>query len=592
MPEPSYSPPSGFQVPKTNLRRIALLVLLGLVVLVPGTARIPLVDRDEPRFARATVEMIEKNDWFVPYFNGNYRFDKPVLTYWLMRVGYTVFGQNELGARLHSIASTILTALVILWAGSRWFTTTVGFIAAFGFLTCFQVVLNGRSCVADMPMVLFVAVAQLMLFETLRQPTPRAQRPWMLGFYAALGFGFLAKGPIAVLVPVLSLLLYRFAFWRRPVPWKNLKPHIGLPLMLLIVGAWGVPALVKTGGLFWKVGMNEHVVQRGMEVFHGRFYFPGFYLLTAFVSLAPWFAFAGRGWGVLRGNWRSENAFLVSWLAAPYLIFTFYATQLPHYVLPGFAAFFLVLAQVFDRPAVERAWMRWWFRCVIAIPIVLAILIGGLLAFALTHAAAAGIVPALTGLMGLLGGLAVVGLTARYGRRMGLWIGVLIIGISVVFVGSGMRRMSPPVQMVPIFNQMPRGSAFMGWQFMEGTLVFYGRTYWTMTRDVDELEAFLQEPGPRLAVLLEKEIKLDRYFKWQVNRLLGRQEPLKVKDLTSQIERLDTEGYQMRRISGMNMGRFTWVTVRVYYRTGQRASANGPFSAEPSVFLPGTMPSA
>jgi len=551
----------------SNRRTIALIVLLGLLVLVPGTARIPLVDRDEPRFARATVEMIEKNDWFIPYFNGKYRFDKPVLTYWLMRVGYTVFGQNELGARLHSIVSTILTALVIFWAGLRWFSPLAGFGAAFTFLTCFQVIVNGRSCVADMPMVLAVAFAQLMLFELLRQPTTRAQQPWMLGFYTALGVGFLAKGPIAILVPLLSLLLYRFVFWRRPVPWKNFRPHIGLPLMLLIIGAWGIPALVKTGGLFWKVGMDEHVVKRGMEVFHSRVYFPGFYLLSAFLSLQPWLAFAGRGWAAMRSGWGAENAFLVSWLLAPYLIFTLYATQLPHYVLPGFAAFFLILTQALDKPFVETGWMRWWFRIVLAILVVLVVLVSLGLAFALSHNAVPGITWALTGLIGLLGGLVTLALVARYGRRLFLWAGVLAISISVVLIGTGMRKLSPPVQMVPVFKKMPAGSHYLGYHFMEGTLVFYGRSQWTMTRSTEDLEMFLREPGPRLAVMLEKEIKLDRFLKYQLGRIIGHPEPMKTKDLTAEIDRLDTRGFTMQRVSGMNMGRFTWVTVRVYYRT-------------------------
>ena len=551
----------------SNRRYIALIVLLGLLILVPGTARIPLVDRDEPRFARATVEMIEKNDWFVPYFNDNYRFDKPVLTYWLMRVGYTIFGQNEFGARLHSIVSTILTALVIFWAGLRWFTPQAGFVAAFAFLTCFQIIVNGRSCVADMPMVLAVAFSQLMLFELLRQPNRKAQRPWMLGFYAGLGLGFLAKGPIAILVPVLSLLLYRFAFWRKPLPWKNLRPHIGLPLMLLIIGAWGIPALVKTGGLFWSVGMDEHVVRRGMEVFHSRVYFPGFYLLTAFVSLLPWFAFAGRGWAAIRRGWGPENAFLASWLLAPYLIFTFYATQLPHYVLPGFAAFFLILAQAFTKPVEETRWMRWWYWAVLAIPVILALAVGLLLGYALSQNALPGIIRVFAGLFGLLCGLITLALLVRFGRHKLLVVGVLVIGASVVILGTGLRSLSPPAQMVPVFNKMPPGTKYLGYHFMEGTLVFYGRSPWTMTRKTEELEIFLKEPGPRLAVTLEKEIKLDRLFKYRLGRMLGSSEPLKIKDLTPTIDQLDTSGFAMQRFSGMNMGRFTWVTVRVYYRT-------------------------
>jgi hypothetical protein len=269
----------------------------------------------------------------------------------------------------------------------------------------------------------------------------------------------------------------------------------------------------------------------------------------------------------MRSGWGAENAFLVSWLLAPYLIFTLYATQLPHYVLPGFAAFFLILTQAFDKPLAETGWMRWWFRIVLAIPVVLVVLIGLGLVFALSQNAVPGITWALTGLNGLLGGLITLALVARYGRKLFLWAGVLAISISVVLIGTGMRKLSPPVQMVPVFKKMPAGSQYLGYHFMEGTLVFYGRSQWTMTRSTEDLEMFLREPGPRLAVMLEKEIKLDRFLKYQLGRIIGHPEPMKTKDLTAEIDRLDTRGFTMQRVSGMNMGRFTWVTVRVYYRT-------------------------
>ena len=71
------------------------------------------MDRDEPRFAHATVEMMERDSWTIPYFNGAYRFDKPPLTYWWMRLHYALLGVNELAARLHSVVAVYLTALVV-----------------------------------------------------------------------------------------------------------------------------------------------------------------------------------------------------------------------------------------------------------------------------------------------------------------------------------------------------------------------------------------------------------------------------------------------------------------------------------------------
>jgi 4-amino-4-deoxy-L-arabinose transferase-like glycosyltransferase len=72
-----------------------------------------LVDRDEPRFAEASREMIERGDYVVPYFNNRYRFDKPPLTYWFQVVSFRAFGENPFAARFPSAVAAALTAVAI-----------------------------------------------------------------------------------------------------------------------------------------------------------------------------------------------------------------------------------------------------------------------------------------------------------------------------------------------------------------------------------------------------------------------------------------------------------------------------------------------
>lgn len=562
--------------------QLTLLILLGLIVLLPGTGTLPLLDRDEPRFAGATVEMMERSDWIIPYFNDEYRFDKPVLTYWLMRASYTLLGINELGARLHSIISAILTAMLLWWVGRRWFSPIVGMAAAGGFLTCFQVVLNGRSCVADMPMVLAVAISQAAMFELISREKPERRNVWNLVFWIALGLGFLAKGPIALIVPALTVLIFRFVFWRKPLYFNNLRFLPGIPLLLAIVAAWGIPALVRTHGLFWDVGMNQHVVKRGLDVLNGRIYFPLFYILTAFLSLFPWIAFAGRGWAVVRNNRSMENAFLLSWLISPYIIFTFYATQLPHYVMPGFAAFFLILAQAIECPFERRPWMQWWFRSVVGLfflitATLLAVLL--ILPFAPPYDK---LQTCLWGLVGLLVALIVLALAADRKSIIGLTIAIILIGLGISTLAGGLRRLSPAVQMVPIFKSMPEESQYLGFHFMEGTLVFYSSAKWEETNNIEKVRKFMSQPGPRLVVMLVKEIPLDGYFKWQ---WLGKEDQLYKNDYSQQVTLLDTSGYEVEEVRGLNMGRSTWVDLLVYRKTVP-LSPNQTISA-PDMALPG-----
>jgi hypothetical protein len=76
-----------------------------------------LIDRDEPRFAEASREMRERGDYIVPYFNNQFRFDKPPLTYWLQIASYRIFGENDFAARFPTAVAAALVALVLFaWA--------------------------------------------------------------------------------------------------------------------------------------------------------------------------------------------------------------------------------------------------------------------------------------------------------------------------------------------------------------------------------------------------------------------------------------------------------------------------------------------
>ncbi|MFQ3670265.1 MAG: glycosyltransferase family 39 protein, partial [Verrucomicrobiia bacterium] len=248
-------------------RTYAALTLLALALLGPGTSSLPLIDRDEPRFAGATREMISRGEWLIPYFNQEFRFDKPILIYWLMRAAIGVFGDNEWAVRFPSILFAAATACVIVEWGRLLGRHGAGLLGGAIWLSSFQILIHGRLAVADMPMVFSVALAQLALWQLL-SATHRPFGPWFWLFWTSLGLGFLAKGPIALAVPLTTALLWRWLFNRKPAPWRHLQPLPGLILMLTLIALWGLPALISTRGLFWEVGMGEHVIARGTEAFN------------------------------------------------------------------------------------------------------------------------------------------------------------------------------------------------------------------------------------------------------------------------------------------------------------------------------------
>src|SRR6516165_3434514 len=89
-----------------------------------------LWDIDEGNNAEAAREMYESGNWVVPTFNFQLRPDKPALLYWLQAFAYSIFGVNELAARLPSALAAILTVLTVYEFGRQVFDKEVGFLSA------------------------------------------------------------------------------------------------------------------------------------------------------------------------------------------------------------------------------------------------------------------------------------------------------------------------------------------------------------------------------------------------------------------------------------------------------------------------------
>jgi len=343
------------------MRNYMVLFLGCLLFHVAGTWSLPLIDRDEPRFAEASREMRERGDFIVPYFNNQFRFDKPPLTYWFQVASYRVFGENDFAARFPTAVAAALAALALLGWGKRIGGERVGWWAAIIFTLSLQTFIHGKAAVADMWLVLFVTLAHRAGWELLdfnaQRPTSNAQRPtafWWALFYISLALAFLAKGPIGW-TPLLTVAIAQ-RFVRQEGFATRFKFVRGVLLMLALICLWGIPALVQTHGEFFLVGIGKHVVGRSIVTMEGHgassiwMYLAllPFYFVTVFVSFFPWSIKLPALWKTLRVNRDGTDRFLLTGAVIVFGIFTFVQTKLPHYTLPAFPLLALLAARQFD----------------------------------------------------------------------------------------------------------------------------------------------------------------------------------------------------------------------------------------------------
>jgi 4-amino-4-deoxy-L-arabinose transferase-like glycosyltransferase len=332
------------------IRPLHLLLLFVAIAIIDslGNNTLPLIDRDEPRFAEASREMRQSGDFVIPRVNGEYRFDKPPLIYWTQVGSAQLFGESDFSVRFPSVLFAAATAVLTAIWGARLYGPKVGLWSGIIFGTCLQLFIHGRAAVADMPMIFFFLGATWIAWERIAKPKSR----WLwFAFYISLALGFLAKGPIALL-PILFPVIF-YLFQRKGFRFHLGSAVLGVVLLVLIVGAWGIPALIATKGEFFAIGIGRHVVMRSVAPMqsHGGNGLIGyvlslpFYLVTIFFSFFPWCIYLPRTISRLRRGLDLPERYLLGGVILVFLVFTLIQTKLPHYTLPAFPLLAILTAK-------------------------------------------------------------------------------------------------------------------------------------------------------------------------------------------------------------------------------------------------------
>src|SRR5262245_24861683 len=188
---------------------IVALAIACYVFFFHALGSIGLVGPDEPRYAAIAREMLLTGDYVTPRLYGSAWFEKPVLMYWGAALGYRIFGINEAGARFPSALGAAFCVFLLYWCGRKLWDRSIGFVAALILATSIGWFTFARAASTDMLLTLCLTAALVFFLAALNDPSPRG-RWWFYAFYAAIGLGVLAKGPVALLLPALSLAGFLF----------------------------------------------------------------------------------------------------------------------------------------------------------------------------------------------------------------------------------------------------------------------------------------------------------------------------------------------------------------------------------------------
>ncbi|GAM98559.1 4-amino-4-deoxy-L-arabinose transferase and related glycosyltransferases of PMT family [alpha proteobacterium U9-1i] len=330
-----------------------LIALIALISGLFGAARMPVMDRDEARFAQATRQMIETGDYVRIRNQEDERNKKPIGIHWLQVASVQAFEPltGKLNAiwpyRLPSALGAMLAALACLWGGSALMRPREAFLGAALFSAGVLLGFEGMTAKTDAVLVGFTTLAMAALARLYAGSSrPRAIA---LLFWLAMGCGVLIKGPVTPMVAGLTLI--GLAAWERR--WDWMKPLAWWPGPLLaaaIVAPWMIAINEATQGRFFAEAIGEDLAPKMSGGAEGHFALPGYHLaLFVFLFFPASYALpmgVRLGWRTLRA--KANDAafaglrFLLAWALPTFLVFELLPTKLAHYTLPTFPALALL----------------------------------------------------------------------------------------------------------------------------------------------------------------------------------------------------------------------------------------------------------
>lgn len=326
-----------------NIKNTRLYLIIATIAIIVFkfilTAAIPLLDKTESRYAEIARIMAETKEWIVLQIDYGVPFwAKPPLSTWLSAISFDIFGVNELTARLPSF---LISLFIIYIVGKSIKKTNITFyLIAFILLTMPEFLIHTGVVSTDTALNFCVVIIMLSFWKSMENENKSF---WNYLFFIGIGLGFLAKGPLILVLtgpPILAWILIQKI--KLKTVFTKLPWILGVLLVLVIAVPWYILTEERSPGFLDYFIVGEHFKRFLVPGWKGDLYGSGhsqpkgMIWVFLFIFTFPWLQIVLiKLWknrkSILKSKWVS---FLVFWLAWTPLFFTMSTNILHTYILP------------------------------------------------------------------------------------------------------------------------------------------------------------------------------------------------------------------------------------------------------------------
>jgi len=522
-------------IERSHFRLCVVLVLLSLACFLPGFTTLQPMDRDEPRYAQASKQMLEAGDFVDIRFQDEARHKKPIGIYWLQAASVAIgeaLGVPEARRtvalyRIPSLLGAIATVLLTYWAALAFLGRRGAFLAAAFMATSIILMVEARLAKTDAALAACAVATMGGLARAYLSRGAGILTKRTLGFFwLGMAAGILIKGP---LIPMFVGLPALVLWWReKSGRWLlTLRPVPGAIFTLLVVLPWFVAITWKSGGAFFSESVGHDMLGKVGTAQTYHWAPPGYYLLAFFATFWPGAVLAAIAVPFAWIHRRDEHVtFALAWIVPSWLVFELVPTKLPHYVMPLYPAIAIVTVMAISRHFVgpQRPLARLSTVLIPLIPLALAVGIAAA-AWNLDNTLPYRAIPLLA--LSTAAGFYAWWLFVRAQVLKSIWASfaaAVLLSVGVFGLGQlDLRSLKLSPRMAEVARNMacenPR-VATLGYR--EPSLVLLTGTNLEMLETGAEASAFLRQGGCRL-VFVEK--RFEEEFR-AANERLGQQPSL------------------------------------------------------------------
>ncbi|TAK12623.1 MAG: glycosyltransferase family 39 protein [Acidobacteria bacterium] len=328
----------------TALRALLVASAILLFVDLGGST---IWDANEAFYVETPRQMVLTHDYVNPSFNGQPRFNKPVLSYWIVAGFYKVLGVSVTAERVAIAFGAVLLIGATFVIGRTLGGPNAGVIAALVLASAPRVMLWSRRIFIDVWFASFLALA-LMCF-VLADAYPARRRLALIGMYIAIGLAVLTKGPVALALPGLALLVH-LTMTRTLRDLRTMVP-IGAVIIAAIVAPWYVADYQQHGWAHIREFFIGENLGRYTETVGFQNRGPFFYVPVLLSDLTPWSLFLPAALWLAWRERRPDLRLMVIWIAVFAGVFTLSKTKQDLYIFPAAPAIAALIGVLIDRTA-------------------------------------------------------------------------------------------------------------------------------------------------------------------------------------------------------------------------------------------------